>query len=112
MKRNLLVACVLLMAVNASAQLMRTEELDAYAKEKYGEKWTEAAENLASTLSLDKNNSLTYTQVVESPGKTKEQLYVLLNYWFSASFNDANSVIQLNDKDQGVIIAQGYVSNL
>ncbi|MBQ8050261.1 MAG: DUF4468 domain-containing protein [Bacteroidaceae bacterium] len=112
MKRILLVVCVLLMALNANAQLMRTEELDAYAKEKYGEKWTEAAENLASTLSLDKNNSITYSQVVECPGQTKEQLYVLLNYWFSASFNDANSVIQLNDKEQGVIIAQGYVSNV
>lgn len=112
MKKELLFICALFMTVNANAQLMRAEELDKYAKEKYGDKWTEAAANLASTLSLDKNNSLSYTQIVQCPGQSKEQLYVKLNYWFSASFNDANSVIQLNDKEQGVIIAQGYVSNV
>ena len=50
---------VLIAAVNINAQVMRAEELEKYAKERYGEKWTEAAENLASQLSLDKNNSLT-----------------------------------------------------
>lgn len=43
---------------------------------------------------------------------TKEQLYVVLNYWFTATFNDANSVIKLNDKESGVIIAEGYVSDI
>lgn len=98
--------------MGVSAQIMRTEELEKYAKEKYGEKWNEAAANLASTLQLDKNNSLTYVQVINCEGKTKDQLYVLLNYWVSASFNDANSVIQLNDKELGCIIAQGYLANI
>lgn len=44
--------------------------------------------------------------------QTKAQLYVLLNYWFTATFNDANSVIKLNDKELGTIIAQGYVANI
>lgn len=112
MKKLLFCAVTLLISVSANAQLMRAEELETYAKEKYGDKWTEAAANLASSLSLDKNNSLTYTQIIDCPGKTKDQLYILLNYWFSASFNDANSVIKLNDKEQGVIIAQGYVSDV
>lgn len=98
--------------MSASAQLMRTEELETYAKEKYGDKWTEAAENLAATLSLDKNNSLTYTEVIPCEGATKSQLYVILNYWFTASFNDANSVIKLNDKETGTIIASGYISDV
>lgn len=37
---------------------------------------------------------------------------MLLNYWFSATFNDANSVIQLNDKELGSIIAQGFMSGI
>lgn len=98
--------------ISANAQILRAEELENYAKEKYGEKWVDAATNLASELTLDKNKSLTYVQVIECPGKTKEQLYVLLNYWVSATFKDANSVIQLNDKESGTIICQGYMSNI
>ena len=108
----ILFAAVLSEAMSVDAQKMRTEELETYAKEKYGEKWNDAAANLASTLQLDKNNSLTYVQVIDCPGKTKNQLYVILNYWVTASFNDANSVIQLNDKELGCIIAQGYLPNI
>ena len=96
----------------ANAQILRAEELEEYAKEKYGEKWVEAAENLAQTLSLDKNNALTYTQIVEAPNKTKEQLYILLNYWYSATFNSGKAVIQLNDKDAGVIIGKGFIEGI
>ena len=63
-------------------------------------------------MTLDKNNAITYTQVIPAEGKTKEQLYVLLNYWFAATFNDANSVIKLNDKKLGTIIAQGFVESI
>lgn len=99
-------------ALCAQAQFMRSEELEAYAKEKYGDSWVEAAANLGKELILDKNHSLTYSQVIDCGDKTKEQLYILLNYWVSTSFNDANSVIQLNDKESGTIICQGYVSGI
>lgn len=112
MKKILLSFVLLIVAVAANAQILRAEELEKYAKEKYGDKWVEAASNLASQLSLDKNNALTYVQVIDAEGKDKAQLYVLLNYWFSATFNDANSVIQLNDKDLGTIIAQGFVEGI
>lgn len=99
-------------AASVQAQILRTEELEEYAKEKYGEEWVDAAENLGKQLQLDKNNALTLVLVIETPGKTKDQLYVLLNYWFSATFNDANSVIQLNDKELGTIIAQAYMDGI
>lgn len=108
----MILATVMFAGTIANAQILRTEELEDYAKEKYGEKWVEAAQNLGSSLQLDKNNALIYVQVIEAPEKTKDQLYVLLNYWFSATFNDANSVIQLNDKELGTIIAQGFTSSI
>ena len=83
----------------ANAQILRAEDVENYAKEKYGKNWIDAALNLASSLELDKNYSLTYVEVIEAPNKSRELLYILLNYWFTASFNDANSVIKLNDKD-------------
>lgn len=94
------------------AQILRAEELEEYAKERYGEKWVDAAENLASQLSLDQNSGLTYTQIIPAEGKTRDELYVLLNYWYTATFNDADAVIQLNDKELGTIIAQGYVNEI
>lgn len=112
MQKVILSLLLFCMAITAHAQFMRAEELETYAKERYGERWVDAAANLAGSLSLDKNNSLTYVQVIECGDQTQEQLYVSLNYWFTASFNDANSVINLNDKESGVIIAQGLVSNV
>lgn len=112
MKRIIFSILVGFMTMSASAQLMRSEELEKYAKEKYGDKWGDAAENLSSQLTLDKNKSLTYTQVIDCGEQTKEQLYITLNHWFVESFNDANSVIQLNDKDAGVIIGKGYLADI
>lgn len=112
--KKILLALMSVIYVSSSldAQILRTEELEKYAKEKYGEKWVDAADNLGSQLTLDKNQAITYTQVIPAEGKTKEQLYVLLNYWFTATFKDANSVINLNDKELGSIIAQGFVKGI
>lgn len=113
MKKILLaLMSVIYVSSSLNAQILRTEELEKYAKEKYGEKWVDAADNLGSQLTLDKNQAITYTQVIPAEGKTKEQLYVLLNYWFTATFKDANSVINLNDKELGSIIAQGFVKGI
>lgn len=101
-----------LTTVYASAQIMRAEELEKYAVERYGENWTDAATNLGNELQLDKNNSLSYMEVIECGEQTKERLHVALNYWFTATFNDASSVIQLNDKDAGVIIGDGLIAGI
>ena len=93
------------------AQVMKAADLEKYAKQKYGDKWLDAAKNLASTLTLDKNESLTYQQVIEAPGKTKQQLYVALNYWATATFKD-NNAITLNDKEAGCIIISSTIKNI
>jgi hypothetical protein len=113
MKKTLISLMLMCIAVvSANAQILRTDELEKYAQDKYGESWYDAATNLGSELSLDKNNAITYVQVIPAEGRSKDQLYIILNYWFTATFNDANSVIQLNDKELGTIIAQGYVKGI
>ncbi|MCR4583198.1 MAG: DUF4468 domain-containing protein [Prevotella sp.] len=112
-KLNLWLASAFLMLsfTSAQAQVMKTSDLEKYAKERYGDKWLTAAANLASTLTLDKNQSLTYQQVIPVPGKTKDQLYVALNYWVTATFKD-KAAITLNDKETGTIIITSTIRNI
>ena len=114
MKKTVLFLAFLMTTLYINAQLMRAEELEKYAEKLYGSKWVDIAANLRSEsmLTLDKNNALTYIQVIEAPGRTSTQLYTTLNYWFTATFNDANSTIKLNDKETGCIIAQGSVEGI
>ena len=75
MKRFILMAIAAMMyAGGMNAQVMKAADLEKYAKEKYGDKWLDAAKNLAKDLELDKNESLTYQEVVQAEGKSKEQL--------------------------------------
>ena len=97
--------------ISVQAQVMKATDLEKYAKERYGDKWLDAAKNLAGELKLDKNESLTYQQVIEAPGKTKQQLYVALNYWVTATFKD-KTAITLNDKDAGCIIISSTIANI
>lgn len=113
MRKNFYLFFLFLIVWNvANAQIIRNEDLERYSKEKYGEKWCDAATKLAKTITLDQNHCLTFERVIEAKNQNKEQLYVLINYWVTQSFNDANSVIKLNDKDAGVVIVQGYCDNI
>ena len=97
--------------LGAQAQVMKAADLEKYAKERYGDKWLDVAANLAKQLTLDKNQSLTYQEVVQAPGKTKDQLYVALNYWATATFKDKQA-ITLNDKEAGCIIISSTIQNI
>lgn len=104
MKKVFVLAIVAIMAVmNAQAQVMKAADLEKYAKERYGDKWLDAALNLSRNITLDKNQGITYQEVVNAPGKTREQLYVALNYWATATFKE-HQAITLNDKEAGCII--------
>ena len=101
--------------IGTQAQVMKASDLEKYAKERYGDKWLDAAKNLAAELTLDKNESLTYQQVIPAEGKTKEQLYVTLNYWVSATFPPTpggGSTVTLNDKEAGCIIVSAPITDI
>lgn len=104
-------AAALLTTMSVQAQVMKSADLEKYAKERYGDKWQDAAETLAAELTLDKNESLTYQQIIEAPGKTRDQLYLALNYWATATFKDKQA-ITLNDKEAGCIIISSTIPNI
>ena len=93
-------------SVSVFGQIMTEKELKKYAIELYSDDWEKAAQNIASQATLDKNGALSFSQIIEAKGKTKDQLYVILNYWFSTTFKDAKNAIELNDKETGTIIAK------
>ncbi len=102
-------------ATTAQAQALKAADLEKYAKEKYGDKWIDAAKNIAEGLTLDKNESLTYQEVIQAEGKTREQLYVALNYWATATFPPSSSggpPITLNDKEAGCIIITSTIPGI
>ena len=115
MKRTIVLFVATMLAfcgtVKIQAQAMKAADLEKYAKSKYGDKWLDAALNLAKGLKLDKNESLTYQQVIEAPGKKKQDLYVALNYWATATFKDKQA-ITLNDKEAGCIIISSNIANI
>lgn len=114
MMKKILIILLAMASVSTvvTAQIVRAEELEKYAKKQYGDKWVDAASRLGTQLPLDKNKSITFVQVIEAPGKSKAQLYMLLNYWFTSTFNSAEQAIKLNDKELGTIIANGFVADI
>ena len=115
MKKTIFLALVAFFTVcgttSVQAQVMKTADLKKYAKQRYGDKWVDAAMTVSKNMTLDKNKSLTYQQVIEAPGKTKQQLYVAINYWATATFKDKQA-ITLNDKDAGCIIISSTLNNI
>lgn len=47
------------------------------------------------------------SEIKDFPGMTKDQLYDLALNWVTRSYNSANDVIQLKDKENGQIICRG-----
>ena len=59
-----------------------------------------------SILNLDiKERKITAT--VDAIGKTKSEIYSIINKWVSINYNSANDVIQMNDKESGIMIVKG-----
>ena len=47
------------------------------------------------------------SRVIDSVPGTKDEIYIKVKNYFARTYNDANSVIQTDDKENGVIIGKG-----
>lgn len=47
---------------------------------------------------------LSFSEVVQADSATKDQIYFKLKEWVGTSFNSAKAVIEIDDKDAGLII--------
>lgn len=51
----------------------------------------------------------TFERVVETPGYTKDQIYSSTKIWIAEHFKSAKSVIELDSKEDGIIIGNGII---
>lgn len=118
MKKVLLLLLLILSTGFAKAQMITAEDIERVVAQTYGvqpetgKEYMALADRLVSQYPLDMNNQLTFTSIIEVPGKTKDQIYVSLHSWFVSSFNSGKSAVQMADKEQGVILAKGYLSGV
>ena len=55
------------------------------------------------------NGKIIYTEVVEVESKSKDDLYTSAREWFAKSYNSANNVIQMDDKESGKIVGKALM---
>ena len=114
----LLIVFAFTATISASAQVVTAQEVEAVFEQNYGgipkngKGWMALADSIVSNFPLDINRQISTTNVIDVEGKSKDELYILANSWFVAQFNSGKSVIQLNDKEAGVIIGKGYISGV
>jgi hypothetical protein len=57
---------------------------------------------------IDKDSGeIIYSKVTQTPGLSKNELFLYANEWFANSFKSSKDVIQFSDKESGKIIAKG-----
>ncbi len=118
MKKLFLLALMIVAAFEAKSQIITSEDIGNAIVEIYGiqpqngKEYMELADKLMTEYPLDQNRQISFTSIIDAPNKTKDELFVMLNNWFVASFNSGKSVVQMTDKEQGVILAKGYLSGV
>lgn len=55
------------------------------------------------------NQQVTYQGVVEVPGASKDQLFDRALEWMAKTYQSANDVVQIKDKEQGKLLAKGGI---
>jgi len=115
--RKIIFLLLIAFGLSAKGQIITDTEFKKYqGKELIFKKnkidYVQSALKLKELYSLDKNNAITRSIVIDSVSKSKNEIYVEINNWFIHSFNDGKSVIQLNDKDAGSVIGKGYIPEI
>ncbi|GAB3221106.1 DUF4468 domain-containing protein [Algoriphagus aestuariicola] len=97
MKHLLLTANLLLLATSVYSQSSKTKtQLD----------------EIQGLYEIDNTGNLSYVAVIEDINLTKEEIYNRALSYFIHTYNDANSVIQDKNEENGTIIGKGIFPNV
>ncbi|MDD4209961.1 MAG: DUF4468 domain-containing protein [Bacteroidales bacterium] len=73
----------------------------------------EILKTIEGTWQVDSiNNSVYIQEVVEVQNKTKEQIYYILHDYLTMAYGDANKVIQMDDREKGLIVCKGIYAEI
>ncbi len=107
MKKTNIFFLFLLFSTMSYGQYITVEELNKTIEKDIKSKssdYNSMANAIMKELPLDNNGGLTYVSIVETPEKTKDQLYIILNAWFLQNFDGKG--ILINDKEMGCLMAK------
>ncbi len=62
------------------------------------------------TMNVFGQSPLTYTEIVKVDSVSKSELYNRAKIWFATTYNSANDVIQMENKDEGEIIGRAIIT--
>lgn len=68
--------------------------------------------NAKEIFPRDATGKIVYTEVIEMPNMTKDILYSRAYEWFAKTFNSAQNVIQMQDKENGKIVGKGSFGDI
>ncbi|OXA69794.1 hypothetical protein B0A67_18975 [Flavobacterium aquidurense] len=61
---------------------------------------------------VDDNNNVTITKIIEIDGLKKEEIYPRVLAYFTYNYGNGESVIQVQEKENGLIIGKGIYDNV
>jgi len=70
-------------------------------------KTSKALKEIEGQYEVDDNGNVTYVKIIEIPNLTKDVLYTRAVDYFTYKYNNGESVIQVNDKENGHIVGKG-----
>jgi hypothetical protein len=78
----------------------------------FGQSATEMLAEIEGKWELDNNENVTFTRVIEVPGVSKDDLYTRVLSYFTYNYNSGDDVVQIQDKEQGLIVGKGIYSEV
>lgn len=60
--------------------------------------------------SLSAQDPISFERVIRVDTVGKSMIFIAINDWFATNYNSANDVIQMTDKDAGIIIGKGSMN--
>lgn len=62
---------------------------------------------IVTSLSLSAQNNLKFEKVIQTDSVGKNKIFETINEWFASTYTSANDVIQMADKEGGIIVGNG-----
>jgi hypothetical protein len=95
--KYIILICFVILSFSSNGQTSKTKDL---------------LNEIKGFYELDNAGNITYTRVFENLGLTEREIFDVVNSYLIYKYNDANSVIQERNAEEGRIIGKGVYPNV